>query len=268
MDAIKEHYKRLARTSGSAKDMSMKDIHTKDAEINEIEKSIKYLVNKKKYKKILEIGCGNGYTSKQLSEELNVNIVGLDYCEELIDIAKKRKLKNVNFCIGDVLKLDFESESFDIVYSERCLINLDSWQKQKKALNEIHRVLKKDGIYVMIECFLDGLDTINKARRVVGLLPIEQPFHNKYFDKKKLYKYIVNKFINFEQNDQEFKKIYKQNFLSSYYFGSRVLYPSIVKKGEVEYNNKFIEFFSFLEPYGNYSYIQLLVLQKKDQNSN
>lgn len=263
MDAIKEHYKQLAQTFGPAKDMSMKDLFTKEAEIKEIARCVKYILNKQKNAKILEIGCGNGYTSKQLSEELKVNIIGIDYCEELIEIAKKRDLAHVDFHVGNVLKLEFEDERFDIVYSERCLINLDTWQKQKQAIDEIYRILKKDGIYVMIECFVEGLLSVNEARKSVGLPPIEQPFHNKYFNKNELFKYIQNKFVDLGIKDKNFKKIYRPNFLSSYYFGSRVLYPSIIKNGDIEYNNKFIEFFSYMEPYGNYSYIQLLVLQKR-----
>jgi ubiquinone/menaquinone biosynthesis C-methylase UbiE len=262
MDKIKEHYKNLARTLGLAKDLSMKDLFTKDAEIKEIKKYLEYLLNKKNNSKIVELGCGNGFTAELLSTELDINIIGIDYCEELIEIAKKRKSPKVNFCVGNVLKLDFKDRSLDIIYTERCLINLDTWQKQKKALDEIHRVLKKGGVFIMLESFLDGLWVINEAREVVGLSPIEQPFHNKYFEKDKLFTHLKEKFIDLGTKDPHFNKIYNKNFLSSYYFGSRVLYPALIKNEDIRYNNRFIEFFSFLKPYGNYSYIQILVFQK------
>ena len=262
MDTVKEHYRELAHECGSSPEMSMKDHYVRETEINEIGRYIGYLIDKYGSKKILEIGCGNGYTAERISEGyMSVDIVGIDFCEELIDIAKDRKLKRVEFQVSDVKDLRFENETFDIVYSERCLITLMTWTQQKKALDEVHRVLKSNGIYIMIESFTDGLNEINDARKSVGLHPITQPFHNNYFNKDKLLQYIhKKKWTLLDSCDSEFKSLYSQNFMSSYYFGSRVLYPALVKDGKIEYNNKFIEFFTYLKPYGNYSYTQALVL--------
>ena len=59
------------------------------------------------------------------------------------------------------------------------------------------------------------------------------------------------------------KKISYDNFLSSYYYGSRVLYPSLIEgKSPIKYNNKFIEFFTLIPNIGNYSPIQACILQK------
>ena len=74
------------------------------------------------------------------------------------------------------------------------MINLDSWENQKKSLEEIRRVLTPGGFFIMIEAFTDGWDNLNQAREVVSLTPIPQPFHNHFFDKAMFKVFIKDKF--------------------------------------------------------------------------
>jgi len=257
LDKIKKHYKEQAEKYGTSKQMSMKDTNTRDMEVEEIIKYLRIIKTNYRNPKILEIGCGNGYTAGEINEKLNLGLIGIDFSEDLIRIAKSRKLDGVEFIVGNVLNMQFPDETFDIVFTERCLINLDSWKKQQKALNEIRRVLKVGGGFLMIEAFTDGLDNLNEARKVVGLDTIPQPFHNLYFDKLQFLQFIKGKF------EKHVNLSSSENFLSSYYFGSRVLYPALIAgKKEVIYNNKFVEFFKYLSSYGNYSPIQLFALKK------
>ena len=251
---VNEHYQKLAKEYGADPKMSMKDLYTRNMEIQTIYKYLKLYSSSKS--SILEVGCGNGYTAEIISSELNADMIGIDACQELIDIARLRP-GNCTFYIGNATDLQFEDNSLDIIYTERCLINLLEEGMQEKALNEIYRVLKVGGIYVMIECFTDGLDNLNKARKDVKLYSISEPYHNKYFNKEWFLKYVKDKFkvVNTDQN-----------FLSSYYWGSRVLYPAILK-GDPEYNTKFVEFFTLMQPLGNYSYIQIYVLEKKKRRN-
>ena len=260
---VKEHYIKEAKEFGLSKQSTMRDINIKD---KETEKTIQCLNILKDYfekSKILEVGCGNGYVAEQITKKFDVELVGIDFCEEFIKIAKKRNLKKATFQVGDVLNLKFDNASFDIVFAERCLINLDSWKKQQKALNEIRRVLKDGGVFLMIEAFTDGLDNLNKARKSVGLDNIPQPYHNLFFNKKKFLQFIKDKFEDFSATHPSFAGENYENFLSSYYFGSRVLYPALIMgKKELVYNNKFVEFFRYMPGYGNYSSVQMFILKK------
>ncbi|MFH1545376.1 MAG: class I SAM-dependent methyltransferase [archaeon] len=258
MNKIKEHYARIAGEFGASKQSTMKDEFVREKEVEKLIEQIGIL--KKQFKgkpKILEIGCGNGYTAERIVKELDLELTCIDFSKELLEVANKRNLEKAQFKLGDAQNLEFEDESFNIVFTERCIINLKTWENQKKALNEIHRVLKKEGVFLMIEAFTDGLKNLNDAREAVGLKPIEQPFHNNYLDKEKFLEFIENKFERNNKNQN------LENFLSSYYFGSRALYAALIEgKKELVYNNKFIEFFKYLPPYGNYSYVQMLILKK------
>ncbi len=256
---VKKHYQKQAEELGNSKQSTMKDTFIRDGEIKELIASIKKInIHFDDFPPILEIGCGNGYLAEQIEKQLPNKLTGIDFSEELLLIAQNRNLKNSQFKLGNATQLNFPNNSFNIIITERCLINLDSLESQNKSLEEIWRVLTPGGFFIMIEAFTDGWDNLNQAREVVSLTAIPQPFHNHFFDKNQFQVFIKDKFeqVDFGQ---------KYNFLSSYYFGARVLYPSLMdKKNEIIYNNKFVEFFNNMPPYGNYSSIQLFILKKKD----
>jgi 2-polyprenyl-3-methyl-5-hydroxy-6-metoxy-1,4-benzoquinol methylase len=74
--------------------------------------------------KILEIGCGLGYTSLSLSK-LGHNVVGLDISGESIDNAKRRfQHDKLTFICGDYR--DFNFAEFDLIVSTELIEHLDS----------------------------------------------------------------------------------------------------------------------------------------------
>jgi ubiquinone/menaquinone biosynthesis C-methylase UbiE len=264
MNRIKEHYIEQAKIWGDSKQSTMPDIFVRDKEIEKIIATLDILTKNNSQKmKILEIGCGNGYTAEQVSKKLGLKLTGIDFCEDLISISRKRDITDVKFLIDDVLQLHFDSDSFNIIFTERCLINLETWELQMQGIKEIHRILKPGGFFIMLEAFKEGLANLNSAREVIGLTKIEEPFHNIYFNKKKLSDFMRLYFIRVKDSKNNQALDQDENFLSSYYFGSRVLYPALIEaKREIIYNSKFAEFFTFMPPYGEYSYVQMQVYQK------
>jgi len=252
---IKQYYKEQAQKFGIDGRSTISDINTRNLEINAL---LKYI---KGNKKVLEVGCGNGYTARVMIQKKKINLTAIDFSEDLIKVAKKQPLNNikgkVHFNVGDTTKLDFPKESFDVVFTERCLINLITRGNQKKALLEIHRVLKRGGIFIMLEDFTDGWKNMNEAREELGLKMIPQPAHNLFFDKEKLLRFTKNKF--------DFLK--EDNFLSTYYFGSRIIYPALLKLAtgkEPKYESLINSFFAEMPPYGNHSAIKIIVFKKID----
>ncbi|MBR9682839.1 MAG: class I SAM-dependent methyltransferase [Candidatus Aenigmarchaeota archaeon] len=106
------------------------------------------LLGKVKGKKILEIGCGGGQCSIAFAKE-GANVTGVDISEEQLkyaeNLAKKNKVK-VKFVQSDVQTLkQFKSNGYDIVFSTWALQYIPDL---KKCFKEVHRILKKNGLFV------------------------------------------------------------------------------------------------------------------------
>lgn len=263
---IKDHYKVQAGKHKDSATSTMEDLTTRQKEVNLIQNFFRSPAIKNNCKKVLEIGCGNGYTLQHLSPEFsNYSFCGLDFSEDLLAIAKDRKLSTVTFEQGDVRKLRFDNESFDVVFTERCIINLLSWEEQQQGLNEMHRVLKKGGYLLFIESFSEGYHNLNVARNQMGLDSIPMPHHNLYFDREAFEAFASKKFSILESKDlgaDSEQQVYR-NFLSSHYFVARVIHPLLTKGDPNIRNTEFVKFFSFLAPSGCYAPIEAYILQKK-----
>lgn len=116
---------------------------------NEIEFIKKYT---KTNDKVLDIGCGNGRLL-ELFKNKNINYTGIDSSKKLIRLAKE-KYPNHSFFRENALDLPFADNSFNIVYSVAVLHHIPSKELQKKFVNEISKVLKKDGKAVIIVWYL------------------------------------------------------------------------------------------------------------------
>ncbi len=162
-----------------------KDVIAKKIEIEAIAEFIRDGLN------ILEIGCGNGITAIELASRFNINITGIDFSQKMIEEAKKiasnyRLKGTVNFLVGDVRNLPNFTLKFDLVYTERVLINLPDWSSQSQAIIDITKLIVNGGSYIMCENSQDGLDKINFLRQKVGLSCIIAPWHNRYFKENEL----------------------------------------------------------------------------------
>lgn len=98
--------------------------------------------------RVLEIGCGNGELWKKNADRLpkDCKIYLTDISEGMLEDAKK-KLKNIDynfiFSYVDAQDIPYEDEYFDVVIANHMLFHV---KDRKKALGEIRRVLKKEGV--------------------------------------------------------------------------------------------------------------------------
>jgi ubiquinone/menaquinone biosynthesis C-methylase UbiE len=263
-EIILAHYRQIAQTFGASPRSSMEDDFVREKELEWI-LTYRNLLSRRNQRplQILDVGCGNGYTLNKLcANTASDRVTGLDFSEELLNITRGRNLPNCTLVRGDVRQLPFEEETFDYIYTERCLINILDPQEQIVAIREIARVLKTGGDYLMIECFTDGLANNNKARADCGLPPIPEAHHNKYFEKDRVFSAVCNIFAMVDVREFGDDIALCSNFLSSHYFIARVLHPSMLRGTEVVRNSEVAKFFSFLPPMGNYSPIQAFVLRK------
>lgn len=141
------------------------------------EKAIEYC-NLSPKNKILDLGCGLGATIGYLLEKHNINAIGIDPSEKLLNMAKER-YKLSDFFLGRGENLPFPDEIFDCIFAE-CTLSL--MEDLDSVFKEVYRVLKKDSVFVIsdiyannpeyvevlhnmpINCSLKGMHDINKLQ--------------------------------------------------------------------------------------------------------
>lgn len=99
--------------------------------------------------KVLEIGCGLGTDGAQFAKA-GADYTGIDLTDAAVDLARRRfAVTNLpgKFKTADAENLDFENESFDLVYSHGVLHHTPD---TARAVKEIHRVLRPGGRAVVM----------------------------------------------------------------------------------------------------------------------
>jgi ubiquinone/menaquinone biosynthesis C-methylase UbiE len=110
-------------------------------------------IEENRAKKVLELASGKGFNSIFLGEENPyVNFIGIDLTPNHIEYAQKKAshLSNVRFLEGNFQNLDFENETFDIVFEVESICHA---LNMKKSLSEAFRVLKSGGYFILFDGF-------------------------------------------------------------------------------------------------------------------
>ncbi|MFT5982624.1 MAG: demethylmenaquinone methyltransferase/2-methoxy-6-polyprenyl-1,4-benzoquinol methylase [Ulvibacter sp.] len=103
---------------------------------------------------ILDIATGTGDLAIKFASATQANrIIGLDLSEGMLSMAKKKISgseisEKLIFVQGDSEALDFEDNLFDVVTVS---FGIRNFENLEKGLSEIYRVLKKDGLFVILE---------------------------------------------------------------------------------------------------------------------
>jgi ubiquinone/menaquinone biosynthesis C-methylase UbiE len=107
------------------------------------------LIDIRKGEKVLEVGCGTGALSilAKIAVGESGEVDGIDIAPKMIATAQQKARKSnlkINFRIAPVNELPYPDNSFDLVISSLMFHHLPVKVK-KEGLEEIHRVLKKEG---------------------------------------------------------------------------------------------------------------------------
>ncbi len=115
----------------------------------------KYLDLVKKYlgkggeARALEAGCGSSIDAHIVAEGMDAEIYGIDISRKALDIARNVSQhfdRKVTLALGDVLNLEFEKNSFDVVFSQGLI---EHFKKPLDALEEQVRVLRPGGVLIV-----------------------------------------------------------------------------------------------------------------------
>lgn len=115
-------------------------------------RALSFLDNLNSVSKVADLGCGTGNQAMLLAQNIPGTVVGVDLIPSFIDIlsenAKKRKLQErVTGIVGDITKLPFGKEEFDLIWSEGVIDSIGF----EKGLTHWSGFLKKGG-HVAVTC--------------------------------------------------------------------------------------------------------------------
>jgi 18S rRNA (guanine1575-N7)-methyltransferase len=136
---------------------------------------IEFLTNEKK---ILDLGCGPGFTTGVYKKE-GYNVTGIDIIDDMLEKAKKNKIK---FVKGDIRELDklFNKGEFDAIVSASALQWITERWEMKKVAEGINYILKEEGkiviqLYIKNEEDLENIAKIFKKAGFAGGIIVDNP---------------------------------------------------------------------------------------------
>ncbi len=106
---------------------------------------------------VLDIATGTADVAMMIAQDAarmgkKVEITGVDFNKEMLQVGKekveKAGLTNVSLETGDALSMDLPDSSFDVA---TCAFALRNFDDLGRFFNELYRVLKKDGKFVILE---------------------------------------------------------------------------------------------------------------------
>lgn len=95
------------------------------------------LAGPKSGEKILDVGIGTGFFASEILK-YQVDIIGMDVSEKMLDIARSKGLTNV--FTGDAAAIDFPDEAFDLVMS---ITAFEFFREPEKSLSDDEGLQKR-----------------------------------------------------------------------------------------------------------------------------
>jgi ubiquinone/menaquinone biosynthesis C-methylase UbiE len=133
-----------------------------------------------KGKRVLDIGCGTGLYSLTFLKLGAQEVCGQDLSQDYIDLNSKnaKRLNFDNFVgkVGDCSSLQFEDNSFDLVFCGDVFEHIDDSLKEK-FIAEAYRVLKPGGIFTLKTPNKSYLKVTNYLHRIKAILKFTNPFN-------------------------------------------------------------------------------------------
>lgn len=139
-------------------------------------------------KTIINVGCGYGWFELHAFKKKPKKIVGIEISEnDLVTI--RENIKNTNFStkVGSAIDLPFKDRSADTIVSWEVIEHIPK-NTEHKFFEEVHRVLKKNGVFYLSTPYRSFLSTtLDPAFWLIG---------HRHYSKKDFIKYAeANNFI-------------------------------------------------------------------------
>lgn len=192
---------------------------------NLVESELKRIV---KNRVVLDAGCGTGkylYLFQNITNEL----CGIDASNEQLEFAEKKVSKKVKLLCNDLEKINLPDNTFEVIYATWVLGTITKVNKRNKVLKELKRVLKPNGVIILVENNIGGYF---------------EEMRNRYPDIKKTKKYnnwvLKQGFKVLKELDTEFKFKNKEE---AYHTFKNIYGEEIAKKAKTTIEHKVIIYY-------------------------
>ncbi len=106
---------------------------------------------------VYDFGCGSGQTTKYLYDKKKFNIIGLDFAEKSIKLAKKN-FPQIEFKVDDMLNSKMSASSANGIVAFYSIVHFE-YNDIKRVFKEWHRILKYGGFCLF--SFHVGREVVN-----------------------------------------------------------------------------------------------------------
>lgn len=99
----------------------------------------------KKAKTVLDVGCGDGSLMSLFNRDKRFEVTGIDGYPPCLKMAKKIRVYN-KLVLGDIRKISFKKDSFDIVLCSQVIEQLKK-EEGKKLIDDLEKIARKQVIF-------------------------------------------------------------------------------------------------------------------------
>jgi SAM-dependent methyltransferase len=240
-DEIFEHWRNSALTHGAALKATTKTWTAKALELDALQRRLHSLSGAGAQSfAVLEVGCGNGINCLELARSFpEWTFDGVDYVPEMVAAAEESRARSASpsslrFLVGDAVEVDRVDglrAEYDVVFTDRCLINLATTALQMQAIDAISKKIRPGGHLVMIENSLPTYTDQNRYRVDLGLPARTPAVFNHFFEEAEMLPHL---------GESHLTLVDVEDFISLHDLVLYVLVPSI-NGGEVDYEHPLVE---------------------------
>ncbi len=117
---------------------------------------------------LIEFGCGAGYFTKAIVKNVK-HVIATDFSDEMLAMSKTqlKKFQKITVEKADCEKTTFPSDTFDTVFMANLIHVLEN---PLKTLKEAHRILKYDGLLLIVDYTMYGMSGLEKMKAGMRVL--------------------------------------------------------------------------------------------------
>lgn len=254
---------RAKETSSSSVQATTYDVFLRDKEIAKFKQKIGE-ANLPAGSTVVDLGCGDGHTTVSVAAAFpTLRFVAVDWSDEMLVHARRRcashpgLVDRMTFYQADMRQVAdvLGGRKFEAFMTSRSLINLMHSDEQYGVIENIAAHLRPGGYYFCIENFMGAQRNFNQLREAMGLPDIPVRWHNHFFDEEE--------FVT--RTSDYFDSHAFDNFLSSYYLATRVIYSAgcYLEGKEPDYFHPIHQVAGKLPPIGDFCPIKLVSMRRK-----